>query len=523
MNLLAMATGPMLGWAVIAAMGALYISFIHKREEIRPHAMIVLATAALSNFIFWFKDPEIGGGATALLGMIFLVIIIYLINVDIQQVLYLFAVYVSFQKVLPGDFGGRIPMFNLTNILIVLLIAGWLSRTFTRGETVMRFFAIDLLLVVYILILGSALIRSEFKGFTGFSPFRVITDYKRLLEPFLVYLIFVNNIKEKKQVHLVLLALVCVVGAAGVMGVKQYYMDIGGGTRSNMDKNKITILTDQPNQLATYFCSYAFYLGAVFLANWRKWWGWIAGALFIFCIQSIRVTFSRGGLLGFFCGLLVFIVLAFRLKSIPILLLALLGVFAYPEKVLGPRLYESYHKIFNDVPHERFAVPAGQEGEMDLDESAMSRWYIVQAGITRVREDATALMFGVGIGRFPYEILGRHPKVMFVDAHNQWLLILVESGIIALLSLWLIMAICFWIAMRVYWITDDPIHRVVAVGYLAGLTGIFVSNFFGSRMNSNEIILLHWIMTAVVLRLDVMEREKLYLRQVERRRAGWRR
>ncbi|MGE4157577.1 MAG: O-antigen ligase family protein [Planctomycetota bacterium] len=521
MNLLALATGPILGWSVIGLMGLIYISFIHKREELRPHAMIVLATSVLSNFIFWFKDPEIGGGATALLGMIFLVIIIYLLNVDIQQVLYLFAVYVSFQKVLPGDFGGRIPMFNLTNILIVLLIGGWLSRTFTRGETVVRFFAIDLLVIVYILILGSALIRSEFKSFAVFNPMRVITDYKRLLEPFLVYLIFVNNIKDKKQVQLILLALVCVVGAAGVMGVKQYYMDIGGGTRSNMDKNKITILTDQPNQLATYFCSYAFYLGAVAAANWKKWWGWVAGLLFLFCIQSIRVTFSRGGLLGFYCGLLVFIIFTFRLKSIPVLLFVALSVFAFPEKVLGPRLYESYHRIFSDVPHEAFVAPAGQEGEMDLDQSAMSRWYIVQAGITRVREDATALMFGVGIGRFPYEILGRHPKVMFVDAHNQWLLILVECGIIALLSLWLIMAICALIAMRVYWITDDPVHRVIAIGYLAGLTGIFISNFFGSRMNSNEIILLHWIMTAVVLKLDVMERERRYLQEIERRRKAW--
>ena len=90
MGLLAMATGPIVGWIGTAMVDFAFFMFVHKRHRLQTEAMIVTATVFLSNFIFWFKDPQLGTGATAVLSFVFLIFIIYLINVDIQQVLYLF-------------------------------------------------------------------------------------------------------------------------------------------------------------------------------------------------------------------------------------------------------------------------------------------------------------------------------------------------------------------------------------------------------------------------------------------------
>jgi hypothetical protein len=40
--------------------------------------------------------------------------------------------------------------------------------------------------------------------------------------------------------------------------------------------------------------------------------------------------------------------------------------------------------------------------------------------------------------------------------------------------------------------------KVFALGYLGGWAGLVVSNMFGSRLDSNEIVLQFWIMTGAL-------------------------
>lgn len=489
----------------------------HKTEDRRIRQWICLSVAFFSYFIFWFDDPQLTSGAMLFLAVSSLIALAYMLHHDILRALYIFTAYISFQKVLAGDFGGAVPMLNATNVLLVMMIAAWVSRSFLRGERVFQLHIIDVLIFIYTLFLVLAMLRSEFRHV--FNALGVFTNFKRLTEVYFVYFLFVNNIHSRRQIMHILFVVCVVMGAVGIMGVKQYYMDIGGGSFSNMDKNKITILADQPNQLASYLCNYSFYLLAVFFAFWKRWWGVGALILFIACFQSTRVTFSRGGLLAFYCATLVVLVMALRVKVLLLLIPLMLVTMAFPQKVLGPRLYRNYVAVFSaPTAVERLNLPQ-QGGEPGIDSSAMSRLWIIQAGLRRIRRDPNSMLFGVGLGLFPIETAGYHPKIFYLDAHNQWLLILVECGSIALATMWMILAICAWRAIVVYLRTTDPLYRAISIGYMGGLAGLFVANFFGSRMNSNEIIHFHWIMTAVLMRVDWMVRYEVAERQELMREA----
>jgi O-antigen ligase len=462
----------------------------------------------LSYFIFWFDDPEVPIELMSVFGICFFVFLSRQLGRNVDWVFFIFAVFVSFQKVLPGDFGGRFPMLNLTNILIVFMVVGWMRKQKNPGAGLYSVTLLDAFLLTYITFLTVSMLRSEFVSWSAGSIFHILTDFKRLNETFLVYFIFYRNIENKRQVLHLMFAACIVVGAVGVMGVKQYYMDIGAGSFNNMDKNQITILTDQPNQLGAFLGNYAFFPFAVWYFNRKKWWGWACLLMFAFSFQAVRVTFSRGGLLAFCAGLSVVLLLLMRWRIIFLIPFVIMICVTYPQKVLGPRLYRNL-VMYQNSKDARMGQDLGTQTNMVMDKSAASRWTIMKAGIQRVKAKPLTLFFGVGQGKFSYEVSKvKEPFVGYVDAHNQWLLILVESGLVALLAFWMVMAILMYKALRIYFGSQEKVFKIFAIAFMGGLTSMFFGNFVGSRMNSNEITLLFWILAACLMKIRSIEMKK---------------
>jgi len=482
------------------------IEDLNTSKDKKTRFILLAWTCILSNFIVWYDDPQTPFWLMCLFGAAFVAFLGTQMKKNTDLIFYIFVVYVSFQKVLPGDFAGLLPMFNLTNILLGIIVWTWLFKPKKRGTGLYDFNAVDVFLMTYITFLTVAMLRSEFVTWQQFSIFYTLTDFKRMVEPFLVYFIFIRNVETRRQVIQILYSVCIVVGAVGVMGVKQYYMDIGGGSFSNMNKNQITILTDQPNQLGTYLGTYSFFLLSVFFYNRKKWYGWASLVMFLFCLQAVRVTFSRGGLLAFCAGLGIMLILLLRWKIIFIIPLVIVLIISYPQKVLGPRLYRNYIAYINQsqnlLPESTDSVAPSSS----LDASAASRLTIMRAGWIRVTDEPLSMFFGVGMGKFSLEMTKvRDPHVGFVDAHNQWLLILVENGIIALISFWAVLLILVSKALYIYFKTKDKLFKVFAAGFVGGITAMYFGNFVGSRMNSNEVILLFWILSACLMRLRSIE------------------
>jgi O-antigen ligase len=84
-----------------------------------------------------------------------------------------------------------------------------------------------------------------------------------------------------------------------------------------------------------------------------------------------------------------------------------------------------------------------------------------------------------------------------MDAHNMFLRVAAEMGILGLLSFLLILVIPFFAMRHVYRTTADRFMRGWMLGGMASLFGIIVVNMFGSRFVREELVGLYWIMVAL--------------------------
>jgi hypothetical protein len=62
-----------------------------------------------------------------------------------------------------------------------------------------------------------------------------------------------------------------------------------------------------------------------------------------------------------------------------------------------------------------------------------------------------------------------------------------------------------WKTYVLYRTTKDSFARALALGFLGGLFGLMMSNMFGSRLDSQEVSGYFWILTALILRLRILD------------------
>ncbi|MBI4577493.1 MAG: O-antigen ligase family protein [Planctomycetes bacterium] len=471
------------------------------QEYADRHAWTTLVVASLFFYalIFPYRSIHLGQPLMVVMGLAFALVSAKFAMDQFFLLLVLFNAYATFQKVLPGDFGYFLTAFNLTNVMFAFTILGLLFRAREGNRALIRVRPIDLPLVAFAFISSLSLILGELRSGGDVYSGHVVFALKRWLEPLFIYLVAVNAIQDRRD-NLFLTAGVAFVAALiGIRGVKEWYLDKGGlygAHYGNIDRARISVQCDNPNQLGAYLCNYSFYLAAIGLMA-RRWWTRVLGLVgFVACGRAMLLTFSRGTTLAFACAG-VMLVLLWNRKAFLLVLVPLLVYFSFfPQQIPGilvGRFSSTFTRVDPEgVRNPRDVVVAGAK----LDESSVGRLAIWQYGIEIIKENP---LFGVGFGRFRLEILKLSGGTF--DSHNTYLTIAAEMGLPAL-ALFLSM---LWLysreAYHVWRASVVPFERMVAVGYLAGIVGMAVSNVFGFRLNSNEVTFHYWIMTAVIVRM----------------------
>ena len=418
---------------------------------------------------------------------------------DFPKILLLFTVYAPFQKVLPGDLAGFMTAFNLTNVLAVFILLGWLSRSSFREEPIYKRRAADIPLLVFCFLSSIALIRGGIlSDVSSIGEFAV--QLKRWLLPMFMYYAFVNTVNSKETLKQIVVSVSITTGLIGALGVKEFYMDMGGfsSTFASYRSASISVITDQPNQLGAFFSYYTFYLAAFFLVNLTVKRYWLLLPAILFCGRSLLLTFSRGGQVSFTVGGVALMYLwnkkVFFLVLVPLALLLIL----YPSLVpgiLAGRLGDTLHGL-REGADDKLVNPLAADGPR-LDKSAETRLKVWKAGVYMAKDRP---LLGFGFGQFPRQIGRYAPELNQVDAHNTYLLVATELGLPALLIFLLVLGIFARNAWLVYRHSNDKFLRTFSMGYLAGLAGLLVANVFGSRLNTSEIVFQFWILSAMIMR-----------------------
>ena len=143
-------------------------------------------------------------------------------------------------------------------------------------------------------------------------------------------------------------------------------------------------------------------------------------------------------------------------------------------------------------------------GEKELDESSASRFVIWEGAGKLIAERP----WGLGLNHFRREI-GRYVPAEYNgrDAHNAYVLVTTELGIIGALSLLLLIIGLLLLARRVKKLDKSEESQVLGEAFFLSVIGFISCNFFGSRLFDGIVTGDFWILSALVARYYTLQLE----------------
>ena len=212
---------------------------------------------------------------------------------------------------------------------------------------------------------------------------------------------------------------------------------------------------------------------------------------------TLFYTFARGAYLGMVMALIFLGFLQHKkLLVFSFLFLSLIPVFT--SKAISQRVTMTVHVDTKEIKgyygsrqlnkYMEYKMKGGKV--LQLDASSAERLYAWVKARRAITQDP---IFGAGYwsGRF-IGVFG------FTTAHSQFITILIETGILGLLTfLWLSITL-IWSAISFGNETLDPFYRAIARGLAAGYFGVLVHSFFGETFESFRMTGPLWIMTGIV-------------------------
>jgi len=225
----------------------------------------------------------------------------------------------------------------------------------------------------------------------------------------------------------------------------------------NEDK-RIEIWGMQPNMLGLFFAQYIpIFASFAFLSKNKKSKLFYVG-IFSLCIPGLMFTYSRGAYLGILGAFLLMGILGGRKIVANIIILGFVAIIAQAIIV-------GHGRIIPVSVQERFES-IGQE-----DKSIALR--------KQVWDDAKRYISKSPIFGYGY---GSTDRLLFMDTHNMYLKLALESGIPTLLIfIWFVLA-AFKTAFKLYKITDNQFYKSLALGLMGSITALVIGNNFGSRL-----------------------------------------
>ncbi|MBN2016784.1 MAG: O-antigen ligase family protein [Candidatus Cloacimonetes bacterium] len=408
--------------------------------------------------------------------------------------------YVPFSKIIIGDLSTAI---NFTNVLLLITFFSWFI---SHESTEERFFArtpLNFPLLLFALMGLISLVQGSFL-LEQVGGGNVIFSFWRWYVPMFLYVIVVNNIRDKESVKKCLVIIMIAAVVVALITIREH---ANIGNVSTWTKARIGGIAGNPNTLGTFFVNYGPLLLGVFIYNAHRIRSWFFMFLYLLCARGAHVTYSRGTWLAFATGTL-FITILSKSKKLIIPGILLVGLIIINPSVLPESIEGRFRSTFT-----REQSYLEQSVEEKVEKSASDRIIIWKGALNMIKQNP---ILGFGFGTFNYYIMDYSEIEIPRDAHNTYLRIASEMGLFALLVFLSLLVIVFLTTLWVFRHTKDPFFKGCSIGYLGGIVGLAVACMFGSRMNSLEIAGQFWIIAALMQRLKMIITQEMIDKNKER-------
>lgn len=397
-------------------------------------------------------------------------------------------IYIPFSKIIVGNITTGV---NFTNMLIISTLVGWFISHESSEEKFLIPTSLNFPLLLFFLIGLISLILGSYQ-LVNIEGESIVLTYWRWITPMLMYIIVVNNIRDKDSIKKALIVILITTCMVALVTLRQYQ---NLGIISTWEKARISSIAGNPNALGAYMSQYGPLFLGLFVYEGRRMRSLIYLIPFILCARAAHVTFSRGSWLAFGVASLVVGIFSRSRKIILLTILFVIILAIKPEYIP-----DSIRARFNMTFTKKDSY-LEQPLEDTLEKSASDRIIIWRGAINMIK---THPFLGFGYGSFPYFIMQYSEIEVERDAHNTYLRIAAEMGIPALLIFLILLILIFINTLWVFKHTSDNFFKGCSLGFLGGVVGLLVACMFGSRMNSLEISGQFWIIAALMQRLKII-------------------
>ena len=371
---------------------------------------------------------------------------------------------------------GRGVTLRLDDFLLVIIGFSWLARMALYKELGLflktplnKPIAFYIIASLISTLIGALMGRLDLK--TGFL---FVVKY---FEYTVIYFMVVNHLHDKKQIRHFLWALLFTCVVVSFFGIAQIP---GGGRVSAPFEGEV----GEPNTFGGYLVFMMAITIGLFLTTDSLRDRLIYGGIIVIAFIPFLFTESRSSYLAFFPMLVIFVWLSEKRKLI-ILLLLFLVIFL--PLIAPQKVRERVTFTFTQSPHPDQI----QIGDTRLDTSTSAR----------LRSWKDALTDTVGYPAFGFGVTGYG----FVEA--QYPRVLVETGIVGMISFIFLMWAIFKQGNMVFRGTTHIFHRGLSMGFLAGFIGLL-----GHAIGANTFVIVRimepfWFVLGMMVMIPELESE----------------
>jgi hypothetical protein len=313
----------------------------------------------------------------------------------------------------------------------------------------------------------------------------------KLVEYFILYFMVLNNVTTERQVKM-FLGILLVTGCIVALYANS---TIGQVARISAPFES----SSEPNTLGGYVLFLLSILaGLIFYYREKR---FLFILLFLLLIPTFMYTLSRSSYMGLLPALFAFMLIT---KDTRVFVMTLLvGMIFVLLLTCGPDVVRN--RVLDTFRPEK-TQELKSLGAVKLGPSPAERVLTWNRFLTREFPKKPILGFGVtGVG--------------FLD--GQYVLVLLETGIVGLVAfVWLLFKI-FLTALRTYHTVEKPLNKGIALGFLVGMVGLLVQ-----AIGTNTFVIIRiaepfWFFTAIVVKLVDIETGKAILEDTARQYRRW--
>ncbi|MBR4110881.1 MAG: O-antigen ligase family protein [Clostridia bacterium] len=321
-----------------------------------------------------------------------------------------------------------------------------------------------------------------FSGIVSLDMMSSIKISMLVISFMMFYFVIVNSITTKKQLKVILNIFVIIGALVSLFGIYQYIFAGSFASSSFVDKEmfediktRVNGTFDNPNVLGEYLLFVIPIAASLFFAEK----GWIKKIFYMgfggVCIICLALTYSRGCYLGILLALAVFLLLI-NLKWIIAFILGIIAAPAFlPQSIINR--FSSIGNMADSSTSYRVSI---WKGAIDM---IKDYWYRPIGQGTTAFNSIYPLYSYSGVG-------AQH-------SHNLFLQLLIETGIVGIISFLGIIYKFFQTVLCGLKKAKEAFYKYCFIGFASGMIGFLLQSIFDNTWYNNKIILIFWIFVAL--------------------------